>query len=60
MADPSTTPNEVAVPKVVPMKETFWQKFKRSQRVSGERMKKVRDKEKVTYDPARSIRKDRP
>jgi len=57
--DPSTTPKEVGVPKVIPMKVSFWDRVKHAQRHSGERMEKVRDKEKVTYDPARSIRKDR-
>jgi hypothetical protein len=53
--DPSTTPNKVSVPKVVPMKESFWEKFKRSQRVSKQRMSKVK---KPLRDRARSIRKD--
>jgi len=57
MSDPSTTPKDVEVPKVVPLKETFWQKFKRSQAASGRRMRKIKEKQRGIRDPARSLRK---
>jgi hypothetical protein len=56
--DPSTTPNEVAVPKVIPIKMGFWDRVKHAKAHSGERMAKVVKKHQGVYDKGRSIRKD--
>jgi hypothetical protein len=44
MSDPSTTPKEVEVPKVIPMKESFWDKMKRAKRESARRARQRRIK----------------
>ena len=56
--DSSTTPNEVAVPKVVPIKMNFWDKVKHAKTKSAERMAKVKKIHQGVYDKGRSIRKD--
>jgi len=44
--DPSTTPNEVSVPKVIPMKTTFGQKMG----MAKKRADKLRRKKKMVQD----------
>jgi len=56
MSDPSTTPKEVAVPKVIPMRTTFGQKMTMAKkRADRQRAKRNRTQE-LNWQAARNRR----
>ena len=56
--DQSSTPKEVEVPKVIPIKMSFWDKVKHAKTKSAERMAKVKKIQQGVHDKGRSLRKD--
>lgn len=54
MADPSTTPKKVEVPKVVPMKESFWDMMNRASKLASKKRHEKRVRDKAVYENARN------